>query len=174
MLFKNDKDSFLKLTISKLIAVIATLIEIIKQKENEEPEPINRLVKPILRKGIYYCQVQSVCSGNVAYYKPSEISSDTDLMMGFNKKDLLTINNLANFEKYKPKSKISTENHDENTLELKNLCNETEILDLKTLLRYDAKEEKHLNHLIENLSKKDAFELGKWIGEKENDIELVE
>ena len=158
MNFQSNRESFLKLTINKLTTIISILLEVIKQKEKEEPEPARKIVGEIEKEGIFFYQILIVGTGQVVDRTPSSLLSDTKRMMEFNKIDFMTITNKANFEKYEPKAKISSIALEEKIIEIQSRDQGKKIINLD--------ESNDIDNIVETLSKKHAFDLGVLIGEE--------
>lgn len=164
MNFQSNRESFLKLTINKLTSIIGVLLEVIKQKELEEPEPTRRIVGESEKEGIFYYKILIVGTGKIIDRTPSDLLSDTKRMMEFNKIDCMTITNRANFEKYEPKAKISSIAIEEKIIEIKELDKNKTIINLNESNNFDS--------LIDKLSKKHAFDLGVLIGEENCNLKM--
>jgi hypothetical protein len=169
MLPKNEQVSFLKFTINQLMYTIKFLLELIKSKENDEPEPKYRIVDQFEEKGVFFYRILIVGSGKVIDKSPESLMKEYLYLHGFNKVDGITIANRANFEKYKTKAKIASIIHENNVIEIKNIDNKRTFFCLENHIN---DEEENINNLIEKLSKKDAFQLGFLLGEKNHDINV--
>jgi hypothetical protein len=157
MSFRNEKESFLKSLIHQLTSVVAFLLEVIKQK-NEQLEPKYKLVDWVQKKGVGYCKIHLAGTSAVYDYLPETIAADDDFISGFCRMDVRTITNLANLEKYKPKAVVFSIHHEEKRVEIKSLDE-----DVLTLIPIDG----NLNKIIEKFSQKDAFNLGRIVGEQD-------
>jgi hypothetical protein len=155
MSFQHGKESALKLIIQRLSSIVVYLIEVIKRKD-EQLEAKYRIVDWVEKKGVGYCRVHLVGTSAVNDYTPNEIVADDKFISGFGPLDIRTITNLANFEKYKPKSFIISIGYEEKIVEIKNLGD-------RKLLAINEK----IQDQIEQFSKKDVFNLGRIVGERD-------
>ena len=155
---RNEKESILKLIVQRLLNLVSYLLEVIKQKD-EQLKAKYRLVDWFERKGVGYCKVHLIGTSSVNDYAPEEIVADDDFISGFSQLDIRTITNLANYERYKPKSVVTTIYHEDRIVEI------TERGKATTTIINEKIQDK-----IEEFSKRDAFNLGRIIGE--NDARL--
>ncbi|MFC3908546.1 hypothetical protein ACFORL_05585 [Legionella dresdenensis] len=158
MNFKCDKETILKFMVQRLTNIVASLLEIIKQKD-EQLKIKYRLVDWVEKNGTGYCRIQLVGTSVVNDYTPEEIVADDDFISGFSHFDIRTVTNLANHEKYKPKAKIMFVKHEENCVGIKE-NGQIQDINIDNGIQSD----------IKKFSQNDAFILGRLLGE--NDIKI--
>jgi hypothetical protein len=166
-MFCSQKDeSFLKQIIKELINLINNLYNLLREKE-EQLRPKYRLIDWIMKekRGEGFCRILIIGTSRVVDFKPQEIIANEQLILGFSPQDVCTITNLAHMENNKPKFKISSISFLEETIvTLKQKDGKQINLSINELGRNKT--------LISQLSIIDAFNLGKYIGNEDNNVRL--
>lgn len=147
--------------VKRLFEVISYLLDVIRQKD-EQIKPKYKIVDFLKETGL--CKILVHGTGVMLDCKPSEILKEDSLISGFHPVDVMTITNLANYDKYKPKASLSSISYGENIVfSVKTLDGNEDYVTINELL--------DKNEIIEKLSNKDAFLLGRIIGDHDALVE---